>query len=57
MPIVDHRVTQNELEQLDLERLDECEPERSSVMASPVFWIAALGSLVFWAVVGLLLIG
>ncbi|MBA2961520.1 MULTISPECIES: hypothetical protein [Ramlibacter] len=53
MPIGDQRIAQDEME-----RLEDCvEPERSSVMASPVFWIAALGSLVFWAVVGLLLIG
>jgi hypothetical protein len=35
----------------------ECAPERSSVLASPAFWLAALGSLGFWVVVGLWIAG
>jgi hypothetical protein len=44
--------------ELQEDALHECvEPERSSVLASPVFWLAALGSLAFWVIVGVLLIG
>jgi hypothetical protein len=42
--------------ELQEDALHECEPERSSVLASPVFWIGALGSLAFWVIVALLLI-
>jgi hypothetical protein len=35
----------------------ECAPERSSVLASPAFWLAAVGSLAFWVFIGLLIAG
>jgi hypothetical protein len=34
---------------------EECAPERSSVLASPAFWLAALGSLGFWVFIAVLI--